>query len=83
MNILNITFKDLQIFFKDRGSALQLFVLPLVFIFVFSGLGNINQGEPEAAPLPVVNLDEGSAAQTLLQNWARPCKRRMSDLLLI
>jgi ABC-2 type transport system permease protein len=65
--MLNITFKDLQIFFKDRGSALQLFVLPLVFIFVFSGLGNINQGEPEAAPLPVVNLDEGDAAQTLLQ----------------
>lgn len=65
--MLNITFKDLQIFFKDRGSALQLFVLPLVFIFVFSGLGNINQGEPEAAPLPVVNLDEGDAARTLLQ----------------
>lgn len=65
--MLNITFKDLQIFFKDRGSALQLFVLPLVFIFVFSGLGNVNQGEPEAAPLPVVNLDEGNAAQSLLQ----------------
>ncbi len=67
MNILNITFKDLQIFFKDRGSALQLFVLPLVFIFVFSGIGSIDQGEPEAAPLPVVNLDEGAVAQTLLQ----------------
>ncbi|MEJ2750369.1 MAG: ABC transporter permease [Anaerolineae bacterium] len=67
MNILNITFKDLQIFFKDRGSALQLFVLPLVFIFVFSGIGSINQGEPEATPLPVVNLDEGNTAQTLLQ----------------
>lgn len=68
MNILNITFKDLQIFFKNRGSSLQLFVLPLVFIFVFSGIGSIDQGEPEAAPLPVVNLDEGDAAQTLLQN---------------
>lgn len=67
MNILNITFKDLQIFFKDRGSALQLFVLPLVFIFVFSGIGSIEQGEPEAVPLPVVNLDGGEAAQTLLQ----------------
>jgi ABC-2 type transport system permease protein len=67
MNILNITFKDLQIFFKDRGSALQLFVLPLVFIFVFSGIGSIEQGEPEATPLPVVNLDEGDGAQTLLQ----------------
>ena len=42
MNILNITFKDLQIFFKNRGSSLQLFVLPLVFIFVFSGIGSID-----------------------------------------
>ena len=67
MNILTITFKDLQIFFKDRGSALQLFILPLVFVFVFSGIGSISQGEPEATPLPVVNLDEGEAAQTLLQ----------------
>lgn len=71
MNILNITFKDLQIFFKDRGSALQLFVLPLVFIFVFSGIGSIGDGETETAvPLPVVNLDEGEAAQTLLANIA-------------
>jgi ABC-2 type transport system permease protein len=68
--MLNITFKDLQIFFKDRGSALQLFVLPLVFIFVFSGIGNIDRSEPQAVPLPVVNLDEGQAAQTLLQNIA-------------
>jgi ABC-2 type transport system permease protein len=71
MNILNITFKDLQIFFKDRGSALQLFVLPLVFIFVFSGIGSISDGEVDTAvPLPVINLDEGEAAQTLLANIA-------------
>lgn len=71
MNILNITFKDLQVFFKDRGSALQLFVLPLVFIFVFSGIGSIGDGEADTAvPLPVVNLDEGEAAQRLLANIA-------------
>ncbi len=66
MNILNIAFKDLLIFFKDRGSALQLFVLPLVFILVFAGIGNIGSDEPEAVPLPVVNLDEGAISQALL-----------------
>lgn len=68
MKILNIAFKDLQIFFKDRGSALQLFVLPLVFIFVFSGLGSVGQDEDVAVPLPVVNLDDGEAAQKLIEN---------------
>ncbi len=67
MNILSIAFKDLLIFFKDRGSALQLFVLPLVFIFVFSGLGNVGASETAVTPLPAVNLDEGDTAVTLLQ----------------
>ncbi len=70
MNVLNITFKDLQIFFKDRGAALQLFVLPLVFIFVFSGISSFGGDGADAIPLPVVNLDEGDSAQTLLQNIA-------------
>jgi ABC-2 type transport system permease protein len=68
MNILNITFKDLQIFFKDRGASLQLFLLPLVFIFVFSGLGGIGQEEDRAIPLPVVNLDDGAAAGKLVEH---------------
>ena len=75
MNILSIALKDLQIFFKDRGSALQLFALPLVFIFVFSGLGNVGRDEADVTPLPVVNLDDGETAVTLLEkpNW-RPAK---------
>ncbi len=67
MNILSIAFKDLLIFFKDRGSALQLFVLPLVFIFVFSGLGNVGASETAVTRLPAVDLDEGGTAVALLQ----------------
>ena len=67
MNILSIAFKDLLIFFKDRGAALQIFVLPLVFILVFAGIGNIGADEPEAVALPVVNLDEGEVSQALLR----------------
>ncbi len=67
MNVLSIAFKDLLIFFKDRGAALQLFVLPLVFILVFAGIGGVGDGEPEAVALPVVNLDGEATAQAFLE----------------
>jgi len=69
MKTLSITFKDLQIFFKDRGAVVQLFLLPLLFIVVFSGaLAAIGSGGEEDTRilLPVVDLDGGEAAQTLL-----------------
>lgn len=69
MKTLSITFKDLQIFFKDRGAVLQLFLLPLLFIVVFSGaLAAIGSGGEKDTRilLPVVDLDGGEAAQTLL-----------------
>ena len=40
MKALSIAFKDLQILFKDRGTLFQLFLLPLLFIMVFSGALN-------------------------------------------
>jgi ABC-2 type transport system permease protein len=70
MNALNIALKDLQIFVRDRGAVVQLFLLPLVFIVVFSGALATVGGESEDAriPLPIVDLDGGPAAQALLQN---------------
>jgi ABC-2 type transport system permease protein len=70
MNALRIALKDLRIFFKDRDVALQLFLLPLLFIFVFSGAVNaVGQTTPKDTriPLAVVDLDGGQSAQTLLQ----------------
>jgi ABC-2 type transport system permease protein len=68
MNMLSVAFKDLQIMLKDRGTLFQLFILPLIFILVFSGaLSAI--GESEAVTLPtlaVVNLDGGTAAEDLI-----------------
>jgi ABC-2 type transport system permease protein len=68
MKTLSIALKDLQILFKDRGTVFQLFILPLLFIVVFSGaLGAIGKsGEVVLPQLGVVNLDGGAAAQTLL-----------------
>ena len=70
MNALNIALKDLQIFIKDRGAVVQLFLLPLIFIVIFSGALASVGGEDQDAriPLPVVDLDGDQAAQTLLDN---------------
>jgi ABC-2 type transport system permease protein len=68
MNTLSVAFKDLQIMFKDRGTLFQLFILPFLFILVFSGaLSAI--GESEAVTLPtlaVVDLNGGTAAEDLI-----------------
>jgi ABC-2 type transport system permease protein len=68
MKSLSIALKDLQILFKNRGEVIQLFLLPLLFIIVFSGaLGALGEGEEDTrVPLPIVDLDGGEAAQSLL-----------------
>lgn len=68
MKLLSIALKDLQILFKSRGEVIQLFLMPLLFIIVFSGaLGAIGAGEEDTRiTLPVVDLDGGEAAQSLL-----------------
>jgi ABC-2 type transport system permease protein len=68
MKALSITLKDLQLLLKDRGSLFQYFLLPLLFVLIFSGaLSSIgtSPGDRRLA-LAVVNLDGGSAAGTLL-----------------
>lgn len=68
MKSLSIALKDLQIMLKERGELLQLFLLPLIFIIVFSGaLGALGGSEEtQRLALPVVDLDGGEAAQVLL-----------------
>jgi ABC-2 type transport system permease protein len=71
MATLSITFKDIQILLKNRGTVLLLFLMPMIFIFIFSGtLASLGKSEQEDVriPLAVVNLDGGQAAQTLLAN---------------
>jgi ABC-2 type transport system permease protein len=73
MNLLNVTYKDLQVFVRDRGSVFMLFLLPFVFILVLSlamqgmQLGETSTTGPTALPLTVVNNDpQGQAAQNFL-----------------
>jgi ABC-2 type transport system permease protein len=62
MNAIHIALKDLKLFFQDRGALVQLFVLPMVFIIIFTGLFTASQGKATGDSklgLVVVNLDEG------------------------
>ena len=65
MNVLNIAWKDLLLYVKDRSALLELFVLPVVFTFILvgltSGFYNEDENADEAVPLAVANLDEGGA----------------------
>lgn len=81
MNIWNFIKKDWAIFFKDRGAVLWLFVLPLVFIMIFSGLARLSMGDTSAsssdekderAPIAVVNLDpQGAIARQFVEDLNR------------
>lgn len=74
MKALSIALKDIRLALQDPGTWVNLFLLPLLFIFIFSGgLGALagENGDEEAdvaqMALPVVNRDEdGSLSQALL-----------------
>lgn len=69
MRALSVALKDIQIFLKDRGAIIQLFLLPLIFIVAYSAVAASfeNEEEDHRIPLPVVNLDDGQESETLLQ----------------
>jgi ABC-2 type transport system permease protein len=64
MKILSITWKDLNIFFREPGHLIYLILLPLVFITLFTTLFSASSGpavDPQKTSLVVVNLDEKEA----------------------
>jgi ABC-2 type transport system permease protein len=66
---LSIAHKDIKILLKDRGTLIYLFALPLLFILAIGGtFGMGDTPEVAAIPLPVLNLDAGSAASQTLIN---------------
>ena len=67
MNVLSIAWKDIQIFLRERGQLIMLFLLPLVFVVVFSAVFELQDEEEKVITLPVVNLDKtGETADNLL-----------------
>lgn len=72
MNFISIARKDMLILAKDRSTLLQLFVLPLVFIVLYVGIGTAATSgaeEDQRILVPVVNMDpEGEMSQNLIDN---------------
>ena len=71
MGALSICIKDLQIFVRDRGAIIMLFLLPFIFIVMLAFMGkNIDLeggSEVEALSLTVVNNDpDGQVTQEFL-----------------
>ena len=85
MRTLSIFWKDLQLFVRDPGAIIQVFILPIVFLSVFIGLAaNAFSGQEEERliDLPVQNLDNNStASQELLSalDQAGGLKTRLAD----
>jgi ABC-2 type transport system permease protein len=67
MKVLSIGWKDILIFIKDRGALITSFLLPLLFIVVFSYAFSGIEDEDQVITLPVVNLDGGEVAGDLIE----------------
>jgi ABC-2 type transport system permease protein len=73
MNVLSITWKDLQIFLKDLGRVFMAFLLPLVFIFAYGlAYSEVTAGGVNLVALPTVNLDAGGEmSEALIESLNR------------
>src|SRR5512136_540411 len=67
--ILALTWKDLNVFFKDRGHVVLIFLQPLMFIvlmsYALSGVFNSDGDRP--IRLLAVNQDQGKQAEAVLR----------------
>jgi len=71
MGAMSIAGKDLLILLKDRGTLLQLFLLPLIFIVVFSGALSAVGADDEQdtrIPLAVVDLDGSELTERFVED---------------
>ena len=67
--IVALTWKDLKIFFKDRGHVILIFLQPLMFIVLMSYAlsGSFNLGGDRPIRLLAVNEDRGKQAGAVLR----------------
>ena len=66
--ILALTWKDLKVFFKDRGAVVMIFVQPFMFILVMSyALSGIFRTGDHPILILAVNQDKGTQAAAILR----------------
>jgi len=69
--ILALTWKDLKVFFKDRGAVVLIFVQPFMFILVMSyALSGIFRTGDRPILILAVNQDKGTQAAAVLRQLA-------------
>ena len=74
MKMLSVALKDLLVLSKDRGALTLLFLLPLIFVLMWTGLATLSSGgdSAELVTLPVANLDaDGAQSRALLDGLER------------
>jgi len=65
--ILALTWKDLKVFFKDRGAVVMIFVQPFMFILVMSyALSGLYRTGERPIHILTVNQDKGTQAAAIL-----------------
>ena len=65
--ILALTWKDLKVFFKDRGAVVMIFVQPFMFIMVMSyALSGLYRTGDRPIQILAVNQDKGTQAAAIL-----------------
>jgi ABC-2 type transport system permease protein len=66
--ILALTWKDLKVFFKDRGAVVLIFVQPFMFILVMSyALSGIFRAGDRPILILAINQDKGTQAASVLR----------------
>ena len=95
--IFALTWKDLKVFFKDRGAVVLIFVQPFMFILVMSyALSGIFRTGDRPILILVVNQDKGTQAAAVLRQlgemksfavettWqGQPLTQQMAEQLII
>lgn len=71
MKSVTVAVKDLQIFIKDRGQVVMLFLLPIVFVVAFSAIFGLSGEGDKSITLHAANQDRsGAVAAELIDRLA-------------
>ncbi len=66
--IIKFGLTELKLVLKDKSFYFWAIVLPVFFVFIFSGLGNDSGGKEEKTVVYIKNLDKGEFSKELINN---------------
>ncbi len=66
--IIKFSLTELKLVLKEKSFYFWAIVLPVFFLFIFSGLGNNSEGKEEKTIVYIKNLDKGGFSKELINN---------------